>query len=232
MRTLCIIPARGGSKRLPRKNIQPLGGKPLLAHSIEQARVATSVQKVVVSTEDSEIAAVTERFGAEVVWRPAELASDTAGSLPVLLHALEHVEASGFSPEAVVFLQCTSPLRRPGDIDGAVAAFQAAGVDCLFSACVSHACIWQDTPQGLRSLTYDYHVRQREQDWPRQYRENGSIYVVKPRVLREETGNWLAGRVGVYEMDYWSSFQIDLLEDIELCEWVLQYKLAGAAAAR
>lgn len=226
---VCIIPARGGSKRLPRKNVLPLAGKPLLAHSIEQARSAGAVQRVLVSTEDAEIAAVAEQYGAEVVRRPAGLATDTAGSLPVLRHALEHAERTGPAPEYVVFLQCTSPVRRPGDIDGAVAAYRAARADSLFSACVSHACIWQQDPDGLRSVTYDYRVRQREQEWPRQYRENGSIYVVAPRILKTEPSNWLGGRLAVYEMDVWSSVQIDAPEDFELCEWILQHKLSGAA---
>lgn len=227
---VCIIPARGGSKRLPRKNVLPLAGKPLLAHSIEQARQAAAGLRVLVSTEDAEIASVAAQYGAEVVRRPARLAGDTVGSLPVLRHALEQAERTGPAPEYVVFLQCTSPVRRPGDIDGAIAAYRAAGADSLFSACVSHACIWQQDPDGLRSVTYDHQVRQREQEWPRQYRENGSIYVVSPRLLASAASNWIGGRIAVYEMDVWSSFQIDAPEDFELCEWVLQHKLAGAAA--
>ena len=125
---LAIIPARGGSKGIPRKNVRPLLGRPLLAHSIEHARQAPSVTRVVVSTDDAEIAAVARRFGAEVVDRPAEISGDAASSESALLHVLDHLrDAEGYEPDLVVFLQATSPLRRPGDVQGAIETLDARG---------------------------------------------------------------------------------------------------------
>ncbi|MBI4236643.1 MAG: acylneuraminate cytidylyltransferase family protein, partial [Chloroflexi bacterium] len=122
-RVLCIIPARGGSKRLPRKNLALLLGEPLVAHSIRHALEARLVQRVVVSTDDAEIASVAEQHGAEVVRRPAEIAGDTATSESALLHVLDHLERTeSYHPDLVVFLQCTSPVRQRDDIDNAIRA--------------------------------------------------------------------------------------------------------------
>ncbi|MCU0723789.1 MAG: acylneuraminate cytidylyltransferase family protein, partial [Planctomycetes bacterium] len=113
---LAIIPARGGSKGIPRKNLRPLGGKPLVVHSVDQALVCPRVGRVVVSTDDAEIAEVSRRAGAEVVERPAAISGDTASSESALLHVLDARKARGEEdPSLVVFLQATSPLRRPHD---------------------------------------------------------------------------------------------------------------------
>jgi CMP-N,N'-diacetyllegionaminic acid synthase len=119
---IAIIPARGGSKRVPSKNLLPLAGRPLLAHSIEAALAAENVSDVYVSTEDEQIAEVARSHGAQVVMRPAEIASDTATSESALADALDQIAAGGRAePELVVFLQATSPVRRPGEIDRAIA---------------------------------------------------------------------------------------------------------------
>ena len=123
MHVIALIPARGGSKGIPRKNLQSLAGKPLIAHTIEHARQARSVGRVVVSTDDAEIAAVSKQYGAEVVWRPAAISGDTASSESALLHALEYLQQTeGYESDLLVFLQCTSPLTLPEDIDGTVQA--------------------------------------------------------------------------------------------------------------
>jgi YrbI family 3-deoxy-D-manno-octulosonate 8-phosphate phosphatase len=228
-RVIAIVPARGGSKRIPAKNLLPIAGQPLLAHSLRHAREAAAVGETWVSTDDPAIAALAEGEGARVVARPADLANDTATSEVALLHALDARRAQGLDdPDLVVFLQATSPARRPGDIDGAVATLLRDGADSLFSACENNRLIWQMTAAGPESLTYDYHRRQREQDMPRQFRENGSIYVFRPEVLRR-TGNRLGGKMAVFEMDYWSSFQIDTPEHVELCEWIMRRPEFSAA---
>jgi YrbI family 3-deoxy-D-manno-octulosonate 8-phosphate phosphatase len=219
--TIAIIPARGGSDRVPRKNLVPLAGLPLLAHSIGHALRASSVSETYVSTENSEIAAVAERHGASVVFRPAELSEEAATSESALLHALEVRRSAGLDdPDLVVFLQCTSPVRAEDDIDRAVARLQAAGADSLLSATQSRGLIWGRRHEGPVSLNYDSDARQREQDMPDQWRENGSIYVMSPRVLREH-GNRLGGKIEIFPMDYWSSFQLDTSEDVRLLEWIL-----------
>lgn len=225
MDVVAIIPARGGSKQIPRKNIAPLAGKPLIGYTIEQARQSRLVSRVFVSTDDEEIASVAHSFGAEIIMRPGDLAADTSPSEPSLTHALAHLNAKeGLRPDLVVFLQCTSPIRRPGDIDHAVATLQKEQADSLFSACRSHIFLWRRAIDGYESLNYDYRNRKRRQDMPEEFVENGSIYVFKPWVL-EKRGNRLGGKIALYEMDYWSSFQIDVRDDLLLCEWILQKQL-------
>lgn len=219
---VAIIPARGGSKRIEGKNLRLLGGKPVVVHSIEHALQSRSVTEVIVSTEDSQIARVSEASGARVVYRPPHLTSDEACSESALLHALDVRVASGLrDPDLVVFLQCTSPVRQLTDIDAAVATLQEADADSLFSACLNNRLIWAVNDTGPFALTYDYKKRQREQEMAKQYRENGSVYVFKPEILRR-LNNRLGGKIAIYEMDYWSSFQIDEPEHFELIEWILE----------
>ena len=221
LKVLCIIPARGGSKRVPRKNVLPVAGKPLLVHSIEHALGSHLVNRVVVSTEDAEIAAVTRACGAEVVERPPELASDMASSESALRHVVEVLaDREGYRPDLIVFLQCTSPVRNPDDTDRAIEHLLAAAADSCFSGCRSHALIWRQGSGGMESINYDYHHRLREQDRPHEWIENGSIFVFKPWLLLERN-NRLGGKIVVYEMDPWRSFQIDSPEEMELCEWIL-----------
>src|SRR5690606_38380639 len=114
---LALIPARGGSKSLPRKNVLPLGGIPLIAHTIRAAQAAKCVSRVAVSTEDSEIAEIARQYGADVVKRPMELATDDSTSESALLHSLDYLEANeGYLPDILCFLQCTSPFTAPEDI--------------------------------------------------------------------------------------------------------------------
>jgi YrbI family 3-deoxy-D-manno-octulosonate 8-phosphate phosphatase len=217
-----IIPARGRSKRIPRKNLLPLAGRPLVAHSIVHARQSHLVREVYVSTDDMDIAEVARAYGAEVVLRPPELASDQATSESALLHVLDERGRQGLpDPDLVVFLQCTSPIRRSDDIDRAIKTLLAAKADSLFSACENTRLVWALKDGQPYSVNYDYHRRQREQDMSQQYRENGSIYVFYPRVLRQYN-NRLGGKIAIYEMDYWSSFQLDTPEHAELLEWILR----------
>ncbi|MSR05455.1 MAG: acylneuraminate cytidylyltransferase family protein [Gemmatimonadetes bacterium] len=213
---LAIIPARGGSKRLPGKNLMPWNGKPLIVHSIEHARAASLVTRVVVSTDDSEIKAVASATGAEVVDRPADLATDNATSESALLHALGHLESSeGYRPELVVFLQCTSPSRRPGDIDGAIRQLLADKADSLFSACRFERYVWRTINGAAEPINYDFRRRWRDQEFPAQYMENGSIYVVRREIL-EQTQNRLGGRMVIYEMPAEDSFQVDRIQDLRM----------------
>lgn len=219
---VAIIPARGGSKRIPQKNLQALAGKPLIVHTIEQALAASLVDEVYVSTEDPDIARVSRGAGASVIERPASLADDQASSEAALLHALEAIrDTTGLDPDILVFLQCTSPIRRRDDIDNAIRIVREDKADAVFSACKNSGLLWRHRDGAWHSLNYDYRNRKRDQDLPAEVRENGSIYVLKPWVLRRFT-NRLGGRVAVYEMDDWCSFQVDKPEDLKLCEWILQ----------
>lgn len=229
---LAIIPARGGSKGIPGKNLRLLAGKPLLVHTIEQA-LAASISRVIVSTDAADIARVAGEAGAEVVIRPPELSGDTASSESALLHVLDTLaETQGYTADLVVFLQCTSPLRQAGDIDRAVQTLLAAGADSLLSlAPFAHFLWWQPEGQPLQSYNFDYHHRPRHQELPRQYMENGSIYVFKPWVLRE-TGNRLGGKFVHYEMHPLTALDIDTPADLLLCEAIMTSVWPDLAAGR
>jgi len=230
-RAIAIIPARGESKRVPRKNLLPLAGRPLLAHSVEHARESEHVDVVYVSTDDTEIAAVARSAGAEVVERSPELAGDEATSESALLEVLDARLAAGHAdPDLVVFLQCTSPVRAPGEVDRAIATLQREDADSLISVAADAALLWHLDGDGPRSVNWDSSNRPREQELSHQYRENGSIYVFRPEVLREK-GNRLGGRIALHVMDYWSQFQLDEPEDRELLEWILTRAGGRVAAA-
>ena len=218
METLAIIPARGGSKGLPRKNLLPVGGKPLVAHSIAHALATPEISRVIVSTDDPAIAEAARAAGAEVVRRPAELSTDTATSESALRHVLDELgRIEGYRPDLVAFLQPTSPIRKPDDLSRAIAILQEEGADSLFAARPNEQYIWRVEGLEVRSLSYDYRHRLRRQDAPEDLAENGSFYFFKPWVLLE-TGNRLGGKIAVHRMGYRESFQVDTAEDLALIE--------------
>jgi len=224
---LAIIPARGGSKGIPQKNLQPLRGKPLVVHSIQHSFNARAVDRVVVSTDDDEIAAVSFSEGAEVIRRPSAISGDSAPSEAALLHVLDTFRERGEpEPELVVFLQATSPIRKPSDIDEAVRVLVDGDYDSVFSASPAHGFIWElRAGEGPVPLTYDPLHRPMRQEIGERLAENGSIYVVKPWILRE-TGLRLGGRIGMYRMGFLEALQIDEREDLVLARWILQCRMA------
>jgi YrbI family 3-deoxy-D-manno-octulosonate 8-phosphate phosphatase len=239
MHILAIIPARGGSKGIPRKNVLPLAGRPLIAHSIAQALASRQVTRVVVSTDDAEIAAAARVAGAEVVVRPAEISGDTAASESALLHVLDTLQAhEGYLPDLVVFLQATSPVRLPADIDGAIDTLLRERADSVFSACAEHFTgRWRRAADGTATpVNFAPGRRPRRQEYPVEYLENGSIYVFRPAVLRE-TGSRMGGRIALYPMPALRSLQIDEPGDFAVIEALLAVMPDGggdtaAASAR
>lgn len=218
---LALIPARGGSKGIPRKNILPLAGKPLLAHTIKQALDTPVITRTVVSTNDDEIAVVAQQYGAEVVWRPEEISGDKATSESALLHTLDYLrDTEGYQPDLVVFLQATSPMRRPDDIQNAIDTFQCENADSLLSVMPFHGFLWRKEAEGVRSLSFDYRNRPMRQDAPEDYVENGSIYIFKPEILRQNN-NRLGGKIAIYPMRALDSFQIDEPDDLRLIEQLM-----------
>jgi CMP-N,N'-diacetyllegionaminic acid synthase len=220
---ICIIPARGGSKGIPRKNLVPFAGRPLVEWTISQAKDSKIIDQVIVSTDDGEIKDLALGLGVKVISRPAELASDTATSESALLHALKEAR-NGLSGdvEHVVFLQATSPLRIPGDIDRAIDLIRSEKADSLFSGAeLGDFFVWEKAGKGLKSVNYDHTNRKRRQDTGRTYVENGSMYIFKPEVL-EKFNNRLGGKISVYPMKFWQSFEIDDAESLELCEWLFK----------
>ncbi len=211
---------------MPRKNALPFCGKPLLAWTILQAKASKYVQDVYISSDNKEILRVAKKFGAKGIKRPSALATDIASSEAALIHALNRVEKeSNRKIDLVVFLQATSPLRTAADVDMAIETLVAQRADSLFSAAIlEDCCIWQKSAGKLKSITFDYRRRGRRQNRKPLYLENGSIYIFKPEILKKYN-NRLGGRIGLYFMDYWKSFEIDKKEDVELCEYFMRKML-------
>ncbi len=221
---IAVIPARGNSKRILNKNLIPINGKPLVLYTIEHALRSKMINEVYVSTDDNEIREVCINYGAKVIERPVELANDYASSESALLHVLNERDIQGLDePDYIVFLQCTSPIRKDDDIDNAIQKMIDSKADSLLSVCENKRFLWKREKENAVSINYDYMNRQREQDMGAQFQENGSIYIMKSELLRESS-NRLGKKIEFYEMNYWSSFQIDEPEDVELIEWLLAKK--------
>lgn len=221
MKTIAIIPARGGSKGIPGKNIIPLLGKPLIAWNILAAKASEKIDGVFVSTDDAGIAAVAREYGAEVIDRPDEIAGDTASSESALLHALAVLAEQGILPELLVFLQCTSPLTQTRDIDRALATLAAEGGDSCVSACDFHYFVWARGADGdARGMNHDKRFRQRRQDREPQYLENGAIYVMKREGFLH-AGHRFFGKTVISPMPAERSFEIDDPVDLKIAEVLL-----------
>lgn len=222
-RTIATICARGGSKGLPGKNVRLFDGKPLIAHTIEQALACTLIDAVYVSTDDETIAAVARAAGAQVPYlRPAELATDQAAKLPVIEHLVRRLESSGHTIARIVDLQPTSPLREASDITEALAAHPRAPLvvsvreaadNPYFNLVETGADGWVHLSKGGGKT--------RRQDAPDVYALNGSIYVWQRAALSRAAvqGLWSVD-MSVYVMPYWKSVDIDNLEEFEYAQWL------------
>ena len=228
MRTFAIIPARGGSKGVPRKNILSLMDKPLIAYSIQDALEAQQVDQVYVSTDDIEISEISQKYGAKIINRPPELANDIVSSELALIHALSEIEKLGEKPNRIVFLQCTSPIRSGADIDKAINKLELDKADSLLSVSPSHRFLWEEKEGITRSLNYNYQNRPRRQDMAPQYVENGSIYIFKPWVLKK-LGNRLGGKISLFQMSEAAAHEIDSLLDFEIAEFLLKRQVLSNA---
>jgi CMP-N,N'-diacetyllegionaminic acid synthase len=223
MRVLGIVPARGGSKGIPGKNVRLLGGKPLLVHTAEAALAARRLSRVVLTTDDEKIAEVGRGCGLEVPFlRPAELARDNTPTLPVLQHAVAELEKTGDRFDAVCLLQPTSPFRRAGDIDGCIELLETEGLDTVVSVLPvppehnPHWVYFRDGDGLLRLATGEDQPIPRRQELPPAFHRDGSVYVTRRHVLME--GNSLYGkRLGGFLADS-RSVNLDTPADWERAE--------------
>ncbi|MBM6404314.1 acylneuraminate cytidylyltransferase family protein [Phycicoccus sp. CSK15P-2] len=220
MRILCVVPARGGSKGVPRKNLRPVAGRPLIAWTVEQALAARPAMDVVVSTDDDDIAAAARQAGALVPFlRPAELARDDTPTEPVVRHAVEAARAADAAPDAVMLLQATSPVRLPGTVSRAIAQLDATGADSLVGVVPQAPFLWADDGSGP-TAAYDVTARPRRQDLTPQtlrYRETGSLYLTRTWVY-DELDNRIGGRVGLFVMDEVEGVDVDTEHDLAVAE--------------
>ena len=226
MRVLGLIPARGGSKGVPRKNVRPLGGKPLLQWTAEAALAAKSLARVVLSTEDEEIAAVGRRCGVDVPFmRPTELAADDTPTLPVVQHALGALAARGDRYDAVCLLQPTSPFRIAGDIDGCVELLASSGADSVVSVLPVPAeynphWVYFGAPNGaIRLSTGEAQPIPRRQALPAAWHREGSVYVTRRDVVMG--GSLYGERTVGYVVDGARSVNIDSPSDWTLAQTML-----------
>lgn len=219
---LAIIPARGGSKRVPRKNVLDLCGKPLIAYTVEAALKSKYIDKVVVSSDDEEILQISKKFGAETIKRPDILASDTATTFDAIKHAIDSLEKY----EYIVLLQPTSPLRNSKHIDEAIELLKEKKASAVVSVCeMEHSPLWSNTLDDTLSMNNflkDEVLNKRSQDLEKYYRLNGAIYICKTELLLKEKSFFLKENIFAYIMDRKSSVDIDEEIDFKMAEFFLK----------
>lgn len=224
MEILSIIPARGGSKGIPGKNIKLLGGKPLIAHTIEASLKSKYITRTILSTEDAKIKDIALSFGAQVIDRPLELAQDETKTAPVMLHVLETLEKENYIPDAVILLQATCPMRNEHHIDDAFKLFFDNDCDSVFAAYEfgnTHA-KWKMLYDGKLEGLYNYRERPRRQEEHRHYPmfvETGSIYIIKTSVMKK-VKDFIGENPKIYISPY--CVDIDTVEDFASVEKALQ----------
>ncbi len=228
MKVLIVIPARGGSKGIPLKNIKPLAGKPLIYYSIDVARQLVSDEDICVTTDDDRIIGVVEQYDLKVPFkRPAELATDHCGSSEVILHAYEYYEAQGKHYDAILLLQPTSPFRKVEFLREALDLYDE-GIDMVTSvkaaACNPYYDGFEETPEGLLVISKGDGKIERRQDAPVVWQQNGSIYVINPISLKQK-GMGGFDRIRKYAMPAYYSVDIDTLFDWKMAELMLSEKL-------
>lgn len=215
---LAIIPARGGSKGIPLKNLQPVGTHTLLARAIRASQASPLVGEVLVSTDCDPISLEALDHGALVVQRSAELSNDTARSEDALLDALEQYVRSGHAqPDIVVFVQCTSPFIDPQSITRAIERIWSDEADVVFSAIEDHTFRWTQTPDGTASAVgHSAAYRPRRQDLPPTYRETGAFYALRTSGFLAQRNRFF-GRIALEPVALLESFEVDTHEDLSLC---------------
>ena len=225
MKILVIIPARGGSKGIPRKNIKPFNGKPLIYYTIDCARAICSDDDICVSTDDPEIIKCVEDYGLTIPFvRPAELATDTAGTYEVLLHALDYYEKQGKHYDVVLLLQNTSPFRTSEHVKEALKLYRN-DIDMVVSVNETRTnpyynCFEEDK-EGFLKKTVGCDIFVRRQDAPKTYEYNGAIYVINAEQLKKMPLGKFTRRVK-YVMDDLHSVDLDNMIDWKFAEFIIK----------
>jgi CMP-N-acetylneuraminic acid synthetase len=224
-KVICVIPARGGSKGVPRKNIKKLADKPLIAYTIEQALQSQYIDRTIVSTEDKEIADISKQYGAEVPFmRPAELAGDQVPTIDVLLHAIKCIEEEKYNFDILVLLHTTAPLRSVKDINSCIEMLQRTKADNVFSVTEAHRNPYfnmvEINEHGAVKLVKEGSFSTRQAS-PKVYDLNASIYVWWKDILKNEKKTFLAGSK-IYVMPKERSIDIDDDWDFRIAEYLFK----------
>lgn len=232
MNLLCIIPARGGSKGLPGKNIKIFNGQPLIAHSIIEAKKSKYIDKVVVSTDDYEIAGISRKYGAEIPFmRPSELARDSSRIIDTYCYTINRLKNEfKFSTDILIVLQPTSPLRRVNHIDEAIELFLEKSADSVVSlAEVAHPPYWyknMDTTNKVSDFITMNDTTALRQELPKVYCPNGAIFIFKADIIVQEKQLYTERSFG-YLMSAEESVDIDSLLDFKIAEMVIKDRNKG-----
>ncbi len=225
---LAIIPARAGSKRIPNKNTIDLAGKPLIYYNINAAKNSKYITRIIVSTDGKEIAKISKSFGAEVLMRPAELATDTAKTLPVLQHVVKYLkEKENYYPGFVVLLQPDSPLKTSEDIDKVIEKILTGDYDSTVSVGEnSHSPEWLLVEEGDKAKFYfsDIPTKIRKQDLKKTYFIDGLVYVIKTDQLMKNEHYVLGGKIGMVILSKNRSIEVDDYEDLEIIKAIMEYE--------
>lgn len=227
MNIVGIIPARGGSKRLPGKNIKLLAGKPLIAYTIEAALKSKLINKIILSTEDEKIAKIGAEYGAEVITRPTELAKDETKTAPVLVQVVKELEKQNYYPDIVVLLQPTSPLRDETIIDAALKKLIDSNNDSVFTGSKIGKTMpkWKRDYDGNLVALYDYHFRPRYQEpelMEDMFAENGAFYAIKIEAFNKHK-DFIGENPEIYETG--RQIDIDTAEDFEKVEKIINQNI-------
>ena len=215
MNILSIIPARGGSKGIPLKNIVKINGKPLLYYTIQASLQTLLVTRTVVSTDNEKIAKIAKKMNVEVIKRPKKIATDTASTESVIRHCLKYLKQhENYSPDIIVLLQNTSPLRTKKHIGGAIKKFLKYNFDSLLSGFSSHYFLWNKTNNTVSPVSYNPKKRPIRQKFNNQFIENGAIYITTYSAFQKSNCR-ISGKIGLYEMTEKCSADIDTKEDLE-----------------
>lgn len=230
MKSLVVIPARGGSKGIPHKNIKLLNGKPLICYSIDVARQFTTDDNICVTTDDDEIIKVVEEYGLKVPFkRPDYLATDTCGSNEVIQHAYRFFAEKGIQYDAILLLQPTSPFRKVEFLKEAVALYDDS-IDMVtsvkLSSCNPYYDGFEEDADGLLKISKGDGTIERRQDAPSVWQQNGSIYVINPKSLMEK-GMAHFTKIRKYAMSELYSVDIDNPFDWKVAELVINEKMIG-----
>jgi len=233
MQVLAIIPARGGSVGIPRKNLHLVGGVPLIGRAVRSAKTSRRVTRVIVSTDDAEIATCARDHGGEVIDRPADLAGPAASSESALLHVLEQLrDRESYEPDVVVFIQCTTPLLTADDIDGTIDQLIAEEADAALSVAPFHRPLWQHSDDGSATgINHDSSVRKLRQEIDPQYVETGGVYVMRRAGFLAARHRFF-GKIALYVTAADAAIDVDDPGDLVVVESLLRARLSGATAAK
>jgi len=225
MKVIAVVPARGGSKGIPKKNIRQLAGKPMISYTLEEAKKSKYLDRVIVSTDDHEIAEICRGFGAEVMSRPSEFATDSAPTELALIYVLETLKSNeGYEPDAVVTLEPTSPLRTHELIDKCIETFLSTDSDSVISVTETRECLGR-----IVDGKFDFLIkgqRRRRQDRDPLYKENSAVYVTKTETLLR-LGSVLGERPYAVIVREDEAIDINTPLDLVIVDAVMQWKRQG-----